>query len=156
MKIFIHGLESSGRGVKGSYFRSRYPDMATPDFTGSLEERLSGLDRILAGRSGLRMVGSSFGGLMGTLSAMQHEPRVTLLVLLAPAIHLIDSAPLPLKELKIPVHVYHGSEDRVIPLDGVRPVAERFFRNLNFHTVEDDHHLRKTFESIDWDRLLLR
>ena len=156
MKIFIHGLESSGQGVKGSYFRSRYPDMATPDFTGPLEERLAQLDRVLAGRTGLRIVGSSFGGLMGALFAMQHEPRVDILVLLAPAIHLIDSTPLPLKELTVPVHVYHGTEDRVIPLEGVRPVAERLFLNLNFHTVEDDHYLHKTFSSIDWDRLLTK
>ena len=129
--------------------------MLTPDFTGPLEERLAHLERILSGRSGIRMVGSSFGGLMGALFALQHEPRVERLVLLAPAIHLLPEIQHPEKELKVPTHIFHGTEDRVIPLEGVRSVAERFFRNLDFHTVQDDHYLHETFSSIDWDRYLL-
>jgi pimeloyl-ACP methyl ester carboxylesterase len=155
MKIFIHGLESSSRGTKGAFFRGRYPDMATPDFTGPIEERLAHLERILAGQKGIRMVGSSFGGLMGVLFAMRHESRMDRLVLLAPAIHILPEIPHPQRELTIPIHLFHGTEDNVIPLEGVRPVAERLFRNLNFHTVIDDHYLHETFSSIDWDLLLL-
>ncbi len=155
MKIFIHGLESSSQGTKGTFFRDRYPDMSTPDFTGPIEERLAQLERILAGRAGIRMVGSSFGGLMGVLFAMQHESRVERLVLLAPAIHLLPAMSHPKGELTIPIHLFHGTKDDVIPLEGVRSVAERLFRNLSFHTVEDDHYLHGTFFAIDWDRLLL-
>jgi pimeloyl-ACP methyl ester carboxylesterase len=155
MKIFVHGLESSSQGTKGTFFRDRYPDMVTPDFTGPLEERLALLEETLSGRDGIRMVGSSFGGLMGVLFAMQHESRVDRLVLLAPAIHLLDDLPYAKQESRVPVHLYHGTQDGVIPLDGVRAVAERLFRNLSFHTVEDDHYLHRTFSSMDWDRLLL-
>jgi pimeloyl-ACP methyl ester carboxylesterase len=154
VKIFIHGLESSSQGTKGTFFRNRYPDMATPDFTGPIEERLAELERVLAGRTGIRVVGSSFGGLMGVLFALKHASRMERLVLLAPAIHLLPTTP-PLRELTIPIHLFHGTEDRVIPLEGVRSVAKRLFRNLDFHTVEDDHYLHRTFPAIDWDRLLL-
>jgi len=156
IKIFLHGLESSSRGTKAVFFRKKYPDMLTPDFTGSLEERLVGLEQILAGKSGLRIVGSSFGGLMGTLFTMKHEESVERLVLLAPAIHMLPSLPFALKSLSLPVHVFHGTKDDVIPLEQVQTVAQRFFSNLHFHTVDDDHFLHKTFETIDWDEHLVR
>jgi len=154
-KIFIHGLESSGRGTKGLFFRERYPDMLTPDFTGTLEERMALLDQVLAGQSGLRVVGSSFGGLMGTLFAMREESRMGRLILLAPAIHALQSVPYPLKELTIPVLIYHGTEDQVIPIGPVQETAGRFFRSLTFQAVEDDHYLHRTFQTIDWDELLV-
>lgn len=130
--------------------------MLTPDFTGSLDERLARLEQILAGMSGIRMVGSSFGGLMGVLFTMQNESNVEKLVLLAPAIHMLPSLPFPLKELSLPVRVYHGTKDEVIPLEDVQTVARRFFRNLVFHTVDDDHYLHSTFQTIDWDEFLVR
>jgi pimeloyl-ACP methyl ester carboxylesterase len=88
-RIFIHGLESSGQGTKGFFFKNRFPEMLTPDFTGDLAERMIRLDRILEGRSGIKIVGSSFGGLMASLYAMKHESRVNRLILLAPALNLI-------------------------------------------------------------------
>lgn len=154
MKIFLHGLESSSQGTKGVFFRKKYPDMLTPDFKGSLEERLDLLDQILASESGIRIVGSSFGGLMGTIFAMKYEPRMDRLILLAPAIHLLSSIPHP-RELSIPVIIYHGTNDQVIPLAEVQNEANRFFRNLLFHRVEDDHFLHETFKSIDWDEILM-
>jgi len=156
IKIFLHGLESSSRGTKAVFFKGRYPDMLTPDFAGSLEERLAVLEQILAGKSSLRIVGSSFGGLMGTLFAMNHESNVERLVLLAPAIHMLPSLPFSLKKLSFPVHVYHGTRDDVIPLGPVRDVSEEFFRNLTFLSVEDDHYLHRTFPSIDWDKHLVQ
>jgi pimeloyl-ACP methyl ester carboxylesterase len=155
IKIFLHGLESSSRGTKAVFFREKYPEMLTPDFTGPLEERLALLEKVLSAKTGIRMVGSSFGGLMGTLFAMQDESRVDRLILLAPAIHMLSSLSFPLKELSIPVRVYHGTNDQVIPIERVRETAKTFFRNLIFQTVEDDHFLHRTFQSIDWDELLV-
>jgi pimeloyl-ACP methyl ester carboxylesterase len=154
VKIFLHGLESSSRGTKAVFFRERYPDMLTPDFTGPLEERLSRLERILEDRSGIIIVGSSFGGLVGTLFAMQEESRVERLILLAPAIHMLASLPFSLKEISIPVRVYHGTRDEVIPLAPVQETARSCFRHLSFEVVDDDHNLHRTFRSIDWDEIL--
>ena len=128
--------------------------MITPNFSGGLPERMEKLGEILSGKTGIRLVGSSFGGLMGTIFAMENEPRVEKLVLLAPAINLMAEIDQYEKEISIPVWIYHGSNDDVIPLDKVETVARKIFRNLSFQKVEDDHFLHKTFKTIDWDGLL--
>ena len=84
-KIFIHGLESSNKGTKSVFFKERFPEMIIPHFTGDLQERMGNLDEILEDKSGIRLVGSSFGGLMAAIFAMENEPRVDKLILLAPA-----------------------------------------------------------------------
>lgn len=153
-RIFIHGLESSAQGTKGVFFRERYPDMIIPTFTGDLQKRMTCLNEILSGASDIRMVGSSFGGLMGALYAMSNEAFVKRLVLLAPAIHVMDASPQVVRPVSVPVMVYHGSEDEVIPIDPVKAAAKRYFLKLDFHTVTDDHFLHRTFKTIDWEALL--
>jgi pimeloyl-ACP methyl ester carboxylesterase len=153
-KIFIHGLDSSNKGTKSIFFRQRYPGMIIPYFTGDLPERMKKLTDILNGKTGIRLVGSSFGGLMGTLFTLENEPRVERLVLLAPAINLITEIEHTPQKIAVPVWLYHGIEDDVIPLRGVEKVARQMFSNLTFNEVEDDHFLHRTFKRIDWDALL--
>ena len=45
---------------------------------------------ILSGKADIKLVGSSFGGLMATLFTMENNPRVDKMILLAPAINLIS------------------------------------------------------------------
>jgi len=157
-RIFIHGLESSSQGVKGRYFKENFPDMIVPDFSGPLEERMKKLREVLKGEDKIIIIGSSYGGLMGTIFSMEEEERVKRLILLAPAINYLDSAIKVLgikkKKLKIPTYIYHGKRDDVIPLEEVRPVAEEVFANLSFNIVDDDHYLHNTFRDIDWKSLL--
>ncbi len=153
-RIFIHGLESSNRGTKAVFFRARYPHMVIPNFTGDLQERMDKLEDILSDSSGIRLVGSSFGGLMASIFAMRHQPRVDRLILLAPAIHRIETAPYPVSEVTIPVRIYHGTRDEVIPIEDVKRNAVTFFRDLTFNVVDDDHFLHNTFKTIDWERFL--
>jgi predicted esterase len=153
-RIFIHGLESSNKGTKSLYFRERFPDMIIPTFVGTLPERLSKLDEILSNQSDIRIVGSSFGGLMGALFAMADEDRVKNLILLAPAIHMIHLAPGKICKVSIPVSIYHGVEDEVIPIKEVEKAAGEFFTNLTFNKVHDDHFLHKTFKTIDWEHMI--
>lgn len=154
VKIFIHGLEGSDQGTKAVFFRKKYPDMIIPNFRGDLQARMKGLKRILSGKSRISLVGSSFGGLMASLFAMEYETRVEKMILLAPAINLIEFAHCKGKTISVPVWVYHGRADQVIPLKEVEPVARKTFRNLSFHAVDDDHFLHKTFRTIDWGKLL--
>jgi predicted esterase len=153
-RIFIHGLESSNKGTKSVHFREKFTDMIIPTFVGTLPERLSKLDEILSNQRDIRIVGSSFGGLMGALFAMANEDRVKKLVLLAPAIHMIHLAPGTIRKISIPVCIYHGTEDEVISLNAVEKAAGKFFTDLLFHKVHDDHFLHKTFKTIDWEDIL--
>ena len=155
MKIFIHGWESSNQGTKSVFFRERYPDMIIPNFTGNLPHRIEKLDEILFEKTGLRLVGSSFGGLMGTIFTLENESLVEKLVLLAPAIHLMADMATIKKKISVPVFIYHGYHDEVIPLEKVEDIARRLFTNLSFQKVKDDHFLHRTFKTIDWEDHLI-
>jgi pimeloyl-ACP methyl ester carboxylesterase len=153
-RVFIHGLDSSGRGTKGSYFRGRYPGMIIGDYAGQLEERMVKLEKDLAGNENLILVGSSYGGLMAAMFACENEARVVRLVLLAPALDHGDFTSLYPKPLQMPATIYHGKFDDVVPSEPVRIIAGRLFCNLDYHLVEDDHSLHQTFPTLDWDALL--
>jgi pimeloyl-ACP methyl ester carboxylesterase len=154
VKVFIHGLESSNQGTKGVFFKEEFPDMIIPNFPGTLQERMEKLNEILSGKSGIRIVGSSFGGLMAAVFAAEHENRVDKLILLAPALNLMEFSDYHQKKLSLPVWMYHGRDDEVIPLETVEEIAKKIFLNLTFHAMDDDHYLHKTFKTIDWKTLL--
>jgi len=153
-RVFIHGLESSSLGNKGVFFRARYPDMIIEDFEGTLEQRMEKLNRMLSGRKDVILIGSSFGGLMAAIYACRHVDRIRKLILLAPALDLDDFKPFAGKRLSLPVTIFHGRHDDVVPPAPVREIASRVFENLTYHLVDDDHPLRKTFTTYDWDTLL--
>ena len=152
-RVFIHGLESSSRGTKGVFLRGRYPDMIIPDFHGPLQERMHKLSGLLSHPS-LIMVGSSFGGLMAAIFALENPNRVKKLILLAPALTFPDFEPYLHHRIEIPVTVYHGKKDDVVPAAPTYAVAREIFGNLAFNAVDDDHMLSKTFKGMDWDDLL--
>jgi len=153
-RAFIHGLDSSSRGTKGTFFRERYPDMIVEDYFGSFSRRMNKLENLLSKKTNLILVGSSYGGLMAAVYGCLHEEHVNRLILLAPALHLEPYRPFLDKSLQIPITIYHGLQDEVVPLEEVRALARRHFVNLQFHAVEDDHSLHNTFAILDWDRLL--
>ena len=152
--IFLHGLESSGQGYKGTLLRRFFPHILTPDFDGPLERRMAQLAPILGDLLGWTIVGSSFGGLMGALWTCAHPQQVRRLILLAPALHLPQFADAPPAPVDVPAVHYHGRRDTVVPIDPVRALAARVFRNLTFHEVDDDHQLRATVDAIDWPALI--
>jgi len=153
-RVFIHGLESTGQGTKGIYFRELYRDMIIEDYSGPLAARMEKLEDILAGKDELVLVGSSYGGLMAAIYACRHPEKTRRLILLAPAINLEEFAPYDDHKLTMPVHLYHGRRDDVVPPEEVRPVAEAVFSNLTYHLVEDDHSLHETFPGMPWEELL--
>lgn len=153
-RVFIHGLESSGRGVKGKFFRKRYPDMIIEDFTGDLADRMDALNMLLADKTDIILVGSSYGGLMAAIFACEHEERVKKLILLAPAVGLPAFGPFLDRRLPVPVEVFHGSFDNVLPLKPTREICSTVFSHLTFIELDDDHSLHRTFAMLDWDVLL--
>jgi pimeloyl-ACP methyl ester carboxylesterase len=149
--IYLHGLDSNGQTRKAAIIRAIYPDLITPDFTGSLEERMRQLYPILDNESNWTLIGSSFGGLMAALFATQHPDQVRKLILLAPALMLPEFAQnLPTKPISIPTVIVHGYQDTVVPLQQITPLAEKVFRYLTYHFVDDDHRLHQTAEGLEW------
>ena len=154
VSIFIHGLDSSNKGTKSLFFSELFPDMIIPNFEGTIHERMKKLRAILQGKEGIKLIGSSFGGLMATIFAMENGSRAKTLILLAPALNFLESSGFQLIEISIPVHIYHGTEDEIIPIKIVKNVAEKYFSNLYFHSVKDNHFLHKSFKTIDWQTML--
>jgi pimeloyl-ACP methyl ester carboxylesterase len=128
--------------------------MIIEDFLGSFSERMEKLEGLLTGKDQLILVGSSYGGLMAAVYACLHEDRVGKLILLAPALHLEEYHPYLEKTLFLPVTIFHGRQDEVVPMEEVRAIAEAHYMNLTFHVQEDDHSLHATFGSLEWDLLL--
>ena len=128
--------------------------MIMGDYTGSLEERMENLYADLAGKKNLILVGSSYGGLMAAIFACRREPLVRRLILLAPALVHGDFNARFGKPVRIPVVLYHGQLDDVVPPEPTQRIAERLFSRLEHHLVEDDHNLHRIFPLLDWNALL--
>jgi pimeloyl-ACP methyl ester carboxylesterase len=153
--IYLHGLESNSQSGKARQFADRFPGMLTPDFTGSFDERMAQLMPILAEQTDWTIIGSSFGGLMGAVFALDYEPQIRKLILLAPALMIPPFESLAdRKTVSVPTVIVHGTEDDVVPLEPVRKLAERVFTNLTYHIVQDGHRLQKAMEELDWEEIL--
>ncbi len=161
--IFIHGLESSGNGFKGQFLRKLFPECITPNFEkyktkisikSLLEIRMEQLNSILKEKSSWIIIGSSFGGLMAALFTCQNPEKVSKLILLAPYLSLSKLNPKAHSKVNIPVVLYHGKYDQIVPLNQSLFHAEKIFTNLKYNIVDDDHSLHKTVESLDWKNLI--
>jgi len=154
MKIFIHGLESTSTGTKGKWFNTHFPEVLVSDFPGSLDERMSKLNSLLTGHENIVLIGSSYGGLMASLYALENEGRVKKVILFAPALNFSEFDQYVDQSTSAPAILYVGSQDDICPPDRVIPVAKKVFTNLAVHLSEDDHLLKKTFRFLDWQTLL--
>ena len=161
--IFIHGLESSGKGFKGTYLKSLLPDILTPNFKkfkknisleDLLKERMGQLDLILKKRNSWIIIGSSFGGLMATLYALRNPEKTKRLILFAPFLATpmlqIDKTSL----ISIPTIIYHGKHDEIALYKASREQACQLFTNLEFNTTEDHHDLNKTITTLNWNKII--
>ncbi|MHA2429827.1 MAG: alpha/beta fold hydrolase [Promethearchaeota archaeon] len=161
--IFIHGLESSGKGFKAQYLKEMFPNILTPDFVkfdtekslkSLIFERMAQLITILEEKKNWIIIGSSYGGLMGALYTLQYPEKVERLILLAPSFDFDEFVNMKLNPVDIPVVVYHGKNDDVVPLNKSRERAKQFFNNLEYNIVEDDHYLHSTVKNINWKEVL--
>lgn len=153
--VFIHG--SSGdksQTYKARILRGLFPGMVTPNFEGTLSERMAQLKAILEKGTNWTLIGSSLGGLMATLIAVQLPDRVRRLVLLAPALILPEFSEIPPASIDIPTVIIQGTQDELISAQVSREIAEKTFTHLRYMVVDDDHRLHKTAEKLDWKSLL--
>jgi pimeloyl-ACP methyl ester carboxylesterase len=153
--VFIHGSSGDkGQTYKARILRGIFPGMLTPDFEGDLPARMEQLETILGTETGWTLVGSSLGGLMAALFAMQHPAQVRKLVLLAPALTLPGFTRSLASQISIPTVIIQGTRDNFIPFEPTRKLAEKVFTNLTYMVVDDDHRLHKTAEEVEWEKLL--
>ncbi len=152
--IYLHGLDSNSQTYKAALICAIYPDLITPDFTGSLKERMRQLYPILGDESNWTLIGSSFGGLMAALFSTRHPAQVRKLILLAPALMLPEFAEHLPKPITVPTILIHGRQDTVVPLNQITPLTEKVFQYLTYHIVDDDHRLHQTAEALDWKSLI--
>ena len=152
--LYIHGSDSSSQTYKAALLKDIFPGMRVPDFVGGLPERMKQLETILGTESSWTLVGSSLGGLMAALFAMNHPDQVRKLVLLAPALTLPGFTKSLSAQISIPTTIVQGTQDEFIPIEPTRKLAEKIFTNLTYIPVEDNHRLHKTAEELDWKKLL--
>jgi len=153
--IYLHGLESTSQSGKARQFAEKFPGMVTPDFTGEFEERMAQLKPILGRKKNWTIIGSSFGGLMGTVFTCKHPSQVRKLILLAPALLKEPFGSfLDLDPVSVPTIIIHGTADDIVPLEPVREVAEKLFINLQYIVVDDGHRLHEAFKELNWEEIL--
>jgi len=153
--IYLHGSESDSNSGKARQFREWFPGMLTPDFIGSFDKRMSQLSSILGDKTDWTLIGSSYRGLMGTVSTLDRPSQVGKLILLAPALMLDPIASLSdPRPVSIPTIVIHGTLDTIVPLEPVRQTVQKLFTNVKCYVVEDDHRLRKSVHELDWNSIL--
>ncbi|MBI3167331.1 MAG: alpha/beta fold hydrolase [Chloroflexi bacterium] len=153
--IYLHGSDSNSQSGKARQFAEKFPGMVTPDFTGEFEERMAQLKKILGRKKGWTIIGSSLGGLMGTVFTCKHPTQVKKLILLAPALLTEPfGSYLNLEPVSVPTIIIHGTADDVVPLEAAREVAEKLFTNLKYIVVDDGHRLQEAFKELDWEEIL--
>jgi pimeloyl-ACP methyl ester carboxylesterase len=161
--IFLHGLESSGEGFKAILLKKLFPEIITPTFFAYsskisvdhvLEIRMEQLEELVHDKSNWIIIGSSFGGLMGTIYALKNPKKVKHLILLAPFLtspKFYDSLVIP---IDIPVFAIHGIHDSVVSARKAREYANNLFSNLEYIFVDDDHQLHQTVGKLNWMSLI--
>ena len=169
--IYLHGSDSNSQSGKARQFAEKFPGMVTPDFTGSFKERMAQLKKIIGRKKGWTIIGSSYGGLMGTVFTSEHPTQVRKLILLAPAIlqmpdgvyhdpvigeplELSAKSKQGLQSISVPTTIIHGTADDVVPLEPVRKTAQKLFSNLKYIVVDDGHRLQQAFKELNWEEIL--
>jgi pimeloyl-ACP methyl ester carboxylesterase len=143
--VFLHGLETGPHGAKWRALSAVLAGVIAPDCEGvmDIEERLSVVERALAGKGDLLLVGSSFGGLAAVLFASRHPDRVRGCVLCAPAVHRTAAA--GVEWLPAETVIIHGRDDEVVPLREVEAFARRF-PWARLLVVDDGHRLARSHD----------
>lgn len=143
--VFLHGMESGPHGSKYHLLRELDPQILAPDCAGvhDLPARMAIVERELAGKQNLLLVGSSFGGLVAALYAGRHPQAVFGCVLCAPA--LFDDQVQELAALQqVPEKtvILHGTRDDIVDIAVSRRFAAK--HGCRLVEVEDGHRLENS------------
>jgi predicted esterase len=92
--------------------------------------------------------------LMATIFTTKHPEQVRKLVLLAPALTFPEFTKHLPKPVDVPTILIHGKKDEVLAPETVRRLAKQIFPKMKYLSVDDDHRLHHTADTLDWKKLL--
>lgn len=140
MLYFFHGLESGPHGSKYRLMKQKYAELESPDFQHmDLNQRIARASKLTEGKTGLTLIGSSFGGLLAARLYSVFPERISNLLLLAPAVHTEEGDKVERMPHAANVRVLHGYNDEIVPYDKVAAFCQRF--ELPLTSVADSHRL---------------
>ena len=150
MIVFAHGLEGSPQGNKARRLRALGLPLLVSDLRGV---PLAGGCSVVEEQTrpgGVLLVGSSYGGLVAALLAVQHPERFTGLVLCAPALTLREAPNLEPGRLAappdLPTVILHGVQDDVVSIEGSRRYRDRSGDHVRLLELDDDHALHGSLD----------
>ena len=153
---FLHGMESSPRGIKAQLLKKYYPDCNIPLLPPDISKRLDILRRLITRPS--LIIGSSLGGLSALMFAMEKPELVKAMTILAPAVGFFDPDFFSEREtriisrtvipINIPCSIIAGEEDDVIPLKEIRKMVKRSpdSSKVTLKIVKDGHSLNQSLD----------
>jgi fermentation-respiration switch protein FrsA (DUF1100 family) len=154
--VFSHGQESGPWGTKiaalAQTARAQGCVAHSVDYQGIRAplERVAKLLEYCRGLGGeLLLAGSSVGGYVSVVAALQLHPRGVFLM--APALYLPVLPPLPADPLDCPATLVHGWDDTVVPYE--HSVRFAHAQGATLHLLAGDHslhgplpHIQRLFE----------
>jgi len=151
--LFAHGLEGSPQGRKPAAMRAAGLDPMVPDCRGMpLAERVATLESVLAGRTEVLLVGSSYGGLASMVLVSRDPGRFRGLVLCAPALNWREHPAEAPDQLTVPPSlpcvVLHGRHDQVVPLAVSQRLVRRSGPHVELLELDDDHGLSASIPTL--------
>lgn len=148
--IFSHGKESGPWGTKIRFLANIAEQMGCQiqsiDYSDTLDpekrvERL--MQAIPKDDPEVLLVGSSMGGYVSLVTALQHKVRGVFL--LAPAVAMpgykVQSYP-----VSCPVTCVHGWQDEIIPAENILNFAKQL--NITLHLIPGDHRLNDSLKAV--------
>lgn len=164
--FFLHGLEGSPQGTKGTFLKNRYPEVVAPPLSPDLDQRLAVMRSII--RSPSLLVGSSLGGLSALIFAMEAPELVAGMVLVAPAVGYFEPQKLSEEQTEllgqlqvpkgVPTYILAASNDHLIPPQSVQDLVDRSPdpARVRLEFYPDDHSMNGHLEQLGTaiDRLI--
>lgn len=148
--IFSHGKESGPWGTKIRYLADIAEEMGCQiksiDYSETLdpERRVAILmDALPKDEPEVLLVGSSMGGYVSLVTALQHPVKG--IFLLAPAVAMpgykVQEYP-----VSCPVTCVHGWQDEIIPAENILNFAKQL--NTTLHLIPGDHRLNDSLKAV--------
>lgn len=152
--LVAHGLEGSPEGAKVQAFRAAGLTVVAPDGREQpLAARVAQIRDAVVAHPDAVVVGSSYGGLAAAavVHALGNAHGLAGLVLLAPALQWREAPVDDPRALHIPESlsctVFHGQNDRIVPLAGSEALAARC-PHVQLVVTDDGHRLSKSLPEI--------